>query len=57
LKEKLANLIEVRKLIALGTFVLFAVLSFNGVLEAGAVQTLIITVISYYFGKTSNTVK
>lgn len=53
-KEKLANLIEVRKIIALLTVVTFIVLAFMGVLEVNFIQTMIVTVISYYFGKTSN---
>lgn len=54
MKNKLVNLLEVRKLIALLTVLLFIILSLFGALETNFIQTVIITVISFYFGKTSN---
>lgn len=54
MKNKLINLLEVRKLIALLTVLLFIILSLLGVLETNFIQTVIITVISFYFGKTSS---
>lgn len=51
MKTKLAALIETRKLIALSTILLFIVLSVMGVLEVQFIQTVIISVISFYFGK------
>ncbi|PIC73356.1 hypothetical protein [Sporosarcina sp. P17b] len=53
MQKKLANLIEVRKIIALGTLALFVVLSVMGNLEVQFIQTAIISVISFYFGKTT----
>ena len=57
MKQKLANLIEVRKIIALGVLVLFFVLSLAGRLEVQFIQTAIISVISFYFGKTTEAAK
>lgn len=51
--RKISNLIEVRKIIALMTFALFIALSLMNVLEVNFVQTVIITVISFYFGKST----
>ena len=57
MKQKLANLIEVRKLIALSSIILFIVLSVMGTLQVDFIQTVIITVISFYFGKTTEAAK
>lgn len=54
MKQKLSALIEVRKLIALSVVLLFVVLSLMGTLETNFIQTVVISVISFYFGKTSN---
>lgn len=54
MKQKLSALIEVRKLIALSIVLLFVVLSLIGTLETNFIQTVVISVISFYFGKTSN---
>jgi len=54
MKQKLSALIEVRKLIALSIVLLFVVLSLMGTLETNFIQTVVISVISFYFGKTSN---
>ncbi|HWL12286.1 MAG TPA: hypothetical protein VNQ57_04795 [Ureibacillus sp.] len=51
MKSKLAALIETRKLIALSTILLFIILSIMNVLEVQFIQTVIISVISFYFGK------
>lgn len=53
LLEKLAKMVETRKIIALLIVVVFIVLSFKGVLETNFIQTVIITVISFYFGKST----
>lgn len=53
MKKKLEALIEVRKLMALGTMALFIGLAITGVLEASFIQTMITTVIAYYFGKST----
>jgi len=52
-KKKLYRLIETRKLIALFVIVLFGILAINGTLETNFIQTVIITVISFYFGKST----
>jgi len=54
MKNKVSALIEVRKLIALFTILLFVTLSLMGKLETNFIQTVVISVISFYFGKTSN---
>jgi len=54
MKQKFSALIEVRKLIALSVVSLFVTLSLMGILETNFIQTVIISVISFYFGKTSN---
>lgn len=53
MREKLSNLIEVRKIIALLTVLLFIILSLLQVLETNFIQTVIITVVSFYFGKST----
>jgi hypothetical protein len=53
LREKFSNLIEVRKITALLIVMLFIVLSLMGVLEVNFIQTVIISVVSYYFGKST----
>jgi len=57
MKEKLAALIEVRKLIALSSVLLFFILAFMGKLQVDFIQNVIITVISFYFGKTVEAAK
>lgn len=57
MKEKLASLIEVRKLIALSSVLLFIILAIMGKLQVDFIQTVIITVISFYFGKTTEAAK
>lgn len=51
--KKLQALIEVRKIIALVTIALFATLALLGRLEVAFIQTVIISIVSFYFGKTS----
>ncbi|MGA4517185.1 hypothetical protein ACPA0F_07845 [Solibacillus silvestris] len=57
MKQKLVLLMEVRKLIALSSVLLFVILSLIGKLQVDFIQTVIITVISFYFGKTTEAVK
>lgn len=57
MKQKLASLIEVRKLIALSSVLLFIILAVMGKLQVDFIQTVIITVISFYFGKTTKIAK
>lgn len=53
MKNKLVALLEVRKLMALATTTLFIALALMGSLEVAFIQTVIISVISFYFGKTT----
>lgn len=53
MKDKLSALIEVRKITALLIVLLFIVLSLMKVLEVNFIQTVIISVVSYYFGKST----
>lgn len=53
MKQKLSNLIEVRKITALLVVFLFISLSLMKVLEVNFIQTVIISVVSYYFGKST----
>lgn len=53
MKKKLEALIEVRKLIALGAMLLFIVLAFMGVIEPKLIEYVIVTVISFYFAKST----
>jgi hypothetical protein len=53
MKNKASNLIEVRKITALLVVFLFVVLSFMGKLETNFIQTVIISVVAYYFGKST----
>ncbi len=55
--DKIIALLEVRKLIALLIVLLFVTLSLWGVLEVNFIQTVIISVISFYFGKTSTIIE
>lgn len=57
LKKKAIQLLEVRKIMALASIMLFLVMSLMGVLQVDFIQTVIITVISFYFGKTTETSK
>lgn len=53
MKKKFERLLETRKIIALATTALFIGLACAGVLEVNFIQTMIVTVISYYFGKST----
>jgi hypothetical protein len=53
MKQKLSALIEVRKITALLIVLLFVTLSLMKVLEVNFIQTVIISVVSYYFGKST----
>lgn len=52
--KKITALIEVRKLMALSIVLIFSIMALTERLEINFVQTVIISVISFYFGKTSN---
>lgn len=51
--RKLAQLIEVRKIIALIIVCLFCVLSYLRILQVDFVQSVIVTVITFYFAKST----
>lgn len=51
--KKVTNLFEVRKMMALAIVVLFCTLAVMQTIEVQFVQTVIISVISFYFGKTT----
>lgn len=53
MKEKLSALIEIRKITTLLIVALFIILSLMKVLEVNFIQTVIISVVSYYFGKST----
>lgn len=52
--RKLIALIEVRKLMALITILLFSAMALLGRLEVSFVQSVIISIVSFYFGKTTS---
>lgn len=51
--NKFRALIEVRKLVALSLTALFIVMALRGQFSPESAFTVIVSVISYYFGKTS----
>lgn len=51
--KKISALVEVRKIIAIVTVALFVALSLMEVLETNFIQTVIITIVSFYFGKST----
>lgn len=53
MKNKLSALIEVRKITALLVVFLFIAMSLMNRLEINFIQTVIISVVSYYFGKST----
>lgn len=53
MKKKLSALLEVRKIMALTIIILFIVLSLKQTLQIEFVQTVIISIISFYFGKST----
>jgi hypothetical protein len=53
MKTKIANLIETRKIMALAIILVFAILAIRGSLQESFVQTVIISIISFYFGKST----
>lgn len=53
MKQKLTNLIEVRKIIALLISVLFVVLAFLGKIDSKLVEYVITTIIAFYFAKST----
>ncbi len=52
--KKVMNLLEVRKIMALVVILLFSALSLMDKLDVSFVQSVIISVISFYFGKTTS---
>jgi hypothetical protein len=48
--KKIANLIDVKSLVTLILTIVFAVLSFKGVISPDQFQTVFTTVIAFYFG-------
>ncbi|SOC12755.1 hypothetical protein SAMN05880501_10746 [Ureibacillus xyleni] len=53
MKSKLSALIEVRKIIAFIIVLLFTVLSLKDVLDTDFIQNVILTVIAFYFAKST----
>lgn len=53
MKTKLVHLLEVRKIIAILTVLLFIYLSVVGYLQTDFIQNVILTVIAFYFAKNS----
>jgi thiamine transporter ThiT len=53
MKAKFSALVEVRKLTALAIVLLFITLALKGTLEVNFIQTVIISVVSFYFGKST----
>lgn len=51
MKEKLMDLIEVRRIIALMVAVIFVILAFIGRIENQFVENVILMVVTYYFAK------
>lgn len=55
MKNKLAALLEVRKLITFAIVGLFVALSLMGTIGTNTTENVIIMVITYYFAKSNNT--
>ena len=53
MKNKLAALIEVRKIIAFVTVSLFVVLALKGDLQTDFIQNIVLMVIAFYFAKST----
>ncbi|MEK4650855.1 hypothetical protein [Niallia sp. FSL W8-0954] len=53
MKKKLSALLEVRKIIALSVIILFIILSLKNVLQTDFIQTVIVTIVSFYFAKST----
>ncbi|WP_113673769.1 hypothetical protein [Vallitalea guaymasensis] len=53
MKEKLTSLLEVRKIIAILVVVLFIALSITGSIDADKSYSVILMVVSFYFGKST----
>ncbi|WP_274362769.1 hypothetical protein [Paenibacillus thermotolerans] len=53
MKQKLTNLIETRKLSALAIIGLFIYMAIDDKLETNFVQTVIISIITFYFGQST----
>lgn len=50
MKEKIANLIDVKSIITLILTVLFCILALKQIIDGNAVMTIYTTVIAFYFG-------
>jgi Na+/proline symporter len=53
MRKKLSALLEVRKIIALSVIILFIILSLKNVLQTDFIQTVIVTIVSFYFAKST----
>ncbi len=53
MKEKLVDLLEVRKIIALLVVALFIALSYTGKIDADKSYSVILMVVAFYFGKST----
>jgi len=53
MKNKLSQLIEVRKIIALAIVCVFIVLAVTGSLDEKLIEYVIVSVITYYFAKST----
>lgn len=53
MKDKLAALIETRKIIAFAILIVFCYLSMSGKIDAKITEYVIVSVISFYFGKST----
>ncbi|KLV26207.1 hypothetical protein ABW02_12680 [Niallia circulans] len=53
MKKKLSALLEVRKIIALSVILLFIILSLKNALQTDFIQTVIVTIVSFYFAKST----
>lgn len=53
MKEKLTRLLETRKLISFAVIALFIQQAVTGALETNFIQTVIIAIVSFYFGQST----
>ena len=53
MKNKLAALIEVRKIIAFVTMAVFVILSLKGTLQTDFIQNVVLMIIAFYFAKST----
>ena len=50
MKEKLANLIDVKSIVTISLTILFMILAIRGAIEPEKVVTIYTTIIAFYFG-------